>query len=89
MSVRVTYEHELEVLKQDLKEMAHMVESAIEQTFMAFEDQDYTMAEDVIKGDRTVNDMERAIESDAPVPDYCASSRLPATCARYPLPSRW
>ena len=62
MSVRVTYEHELEVLKQDLKEMAHMVESAIEQTFMAFEDQDYTMAEDVIKG-RTVNDMERAIES--------------------------
>ena len=63
MSVRVTYEHELEVLKQDLKEMAHMVESAIEQTFMAFEDQDYTMAEDVIKGDRTVNDMERAIES--------------------------
>lgn len=40
-----------------------MVESAIEQTFMAFEDQDYTMAEDVIKGDRTVNDMERAIES--------------------------
>ena len=59
MSVRVTYEHELEVLKQDLKEMAHMVESAIEQTFMAFEDQDYTMAEDVIKGDRTVNDMER------------------------------
>ena len=34
MSVRVTYEHELEVLKQDLKEMAHMVESAIEQTFM-------------------------------------------------------
>ena len=63
MSVRVTYEHELEVLKQDLKEMAHMVEGAIEQTFTAFEDQDYTMAEDVIKGDRTVNDMERAIES--------------------------
>ena len=38
MSVRVTYEHELEALKQDLKEMAHMVESAIEQTFTAFED---------------------------------------------------
>ena len=30
---------------------------------MAFEDQNYTMAEDVIKGDRNVNDMERAIES--------------------------
>ena len=36
---------------------------AIEQTFVAFEDQNYTMAEDVIKGDRNVNDMERAIES--------------------------
>ena len=41
MSVRVTYDHELGVLKQDLKEMARMVESAIEQTFAAFEDQDY------------------------------------------------
>lgn len=40
-----------------------MVEHAIEQTFVAFEDQDYTLAEDIIKGDRTVNDMERAIES--------------------------
>ena len=37
--------------------MAHMVESAIEQTFTAFEDHDYMMAEDVIKGDRTVNDL--------------------------------
>ena len=43
--------------------MAMMVEKAIEQTFVAFEDQNYTMAEDVIKGDRNVNDMERAIES--------------------------
>lgn len=63
MTVRVTYEHELESLKQDLKEMALMVESAIEQTFTAFEDQNFTLAEDVIKGDRTVNDMERVIES--------------------------
>lgn len=63
MSARITYEHELGALKQDLKEMAHLVESAIEQTFAAFEDQDFVLAEDVIKGDRTVNDMERAIES--------------------------
>ena len=63
MSVRVTYEHELGLLNQDLMEMAHMVERAIEQTFTAFEDQDFQMAEDIIKGDRTVNDMERAIEA--------------------------
>ncbi len=63
MSIRVTYEHELSLLNQDLKQMAHMVVTAIEQTFVAFEDQNFTLAEDIIKGDRNVNDMERAIES--------------------------
>ena len=61
--MRITYEHELEELNKYLRDMAMMVEKAIEQTFVAFEDQNYTMAEDVIKGDRNVNDMERAIES--------------------------
>ena len=63
MSIRVTYEHELGELNKDLREMALMVEHAIEETFVAFEDQNYEKAEDVIKGDRNVNDMERAIES--------------------------
>ena len=40
-----------------------MAEHAIEETFVAFEDQDFERAEDVIKGDRNVNDMERAIEA--------------------------
>lgn len=59
----MTYEHELQELNKDLKEMAHMVVTAIEQTFIAFEDQNFALAEEIIKGDRTVNDMERAIES--------------------------
>ena len=63
MSLRVTYKHELDLLNQDLKEMGHMVEKAIEQTFVAFEDQNFVLAEDIIKGDRTINDMERAIEA--------------------------
>ncbi|MGN0371574.1 MAG: phosphate signaling complex protein PhoU [Enterocloster sp.] len=63
MSIRLTYEHELGELNKDLKEMAHMVENAIGQTFAAFEDQDFAKAEDIIKGDRNINDMERAIES--------------------------
>lgn len=63
MTLRINYEHELELLNQDLKEMGHLVESAIEQTFIAFEDQNIQLAEEIIKGDRTVNDMERAIES--------------------------
>ena len=33
LSLRVTYKHELDLLNQDLKEMGHMVEKAIEQTF--------------------------------------------------------
>ena len=63
MSIRVTFEHELDALNKDLREMGRLVENAIEQTFVAFEDQNYAMAEDIIKGDRTVNDMERAIEA--------------------------
>lgn len=34
MTVRITYEHELEELNKDLREMAFMVEKAIEQTFV-------------------------------------------------------
>lgn len=63
MSARVTYDHELDMLNRDLKEMTHMVEKAIEQTFVAFEDHNFVLAEDIIKGDRNVNDMERAIEA--------------------------
>lgn len=63
MSARVTYDHELDGLNQDLKEMGRMVEKAIEQTFAAFEDHNFMLAEDIIKGDRNVNDMERAIEA--------------------------
>ena len=80
MTVRITYEHELEELNKDLREMAFMVEKAIEQTFVAFEDQNYTLAEDVIKGDRTVNDMERAIES------RCLSDPAPTARSLRPAP---
>lgn len=63
MSIRVNYEHELNRLKDDIKEMGHMVETSIEQCFIAFEDQDFEKAEDIIKGDRTINDLERSIEA--------------------------
>ena len=63
MSIRATYENELKLLKQDLKEMALLVEQAIDQTFVAFEKQDLTLAQEIIRGDRTINDMERSIES--------------------------
>ena len=41
--MRITYEHELEELNKCLRDMAMMVEKAIEQTFVAFEDQNFTV----------------------------------------------
>ena len=61
--MRVVYEQELKELHQELKEMSLRVENAIDQTFTAFEKEDKAMAEEVIRGDRMVNDMERSIES--------------------------
>lgn len=63
MTTRINYEHELNLLNDDIKEMGHMVEASIEQCFIAFEDQDFEKAEDIIKGDRTINDLERSIEA--------------------------
>ena len=63
MSVRMTYEHELEELNQALQEMAKTVASAIEQTFQAFEQHDLALAEEIIRSDREVNEMEKKIEA--------------------------
>lgn len=63
MTTRVNYEHELNLLNDDIKEMGRLVEASIEQCFIAFEDQDFEKAEDIIKGDRTINDLERSIEA--------------------------
>lgn len=63
MSMRVNYEHELDLLNNDIKEMGKLVENSIEQCFIAFEDQNFEKAEDIIKGDRTINDLERSIEA--------------------------
>lgn len=63
MTTRVNYEHELNLLNEDIKEMGRLVETSIEQCFIAFEDQDFEKAEDIIKGDRTINDLERSIEA--------------------------
>lgn len=63
MTTRINYEHELNLLNDEIKEMGRMVEASIEQCFIAFEDQDFEKAEDIIKGDRSINDLERSIEA--------------------------
>ena len=63
MTARMSFEHELQVLKDNLREMGRMIETAIEKTLIAFENQDEALAKDIIQGDRNVNDIEKIIES--------------------------
>ncbi len=63
MTARMSFEHELQLLKENLHEMGQMIESAIEKTLVAFETQDEALAKEIISGDRNVNDIEKTIES--------------------------
>lgn len=63
MTTRISYEHELNLLKKDLMKMGSMIEYAIKHTFIAFEDLNYALAEEIIKNDRDIDDMERSIEA--------------------------
>ncbi|MDF2544200.1 MAG: hypothetical protein K0S47_3918 [Herbinix sp.] len=63
MTARLSFEHELQILKENLTEMGRMIELAIDKTLEAFENQNDTLAREIITGDRTVNDIEKTIES--------------------------
>lgn len=63
MTARLTFEHELLLLRDNLTEMGHLIESAIEKTLDAFETESDVLAQEIILGDRNVNDMEKTIES--------------------------
>ena len=64
MTARITFEHELQVLHNDLKKMGIMIEGAIDCCMEAFENQDEVLAREVIAGDRMINDMEKTIETE-------------------------
>lgn len=63
MTARLSFEHELQLLRDNLTEMGHLIEAAIEKTLKAFETEDEALANEIIQGDRNVNDMEKTIES--------------------------
>lgn len=63
MTARMSFEHELQILKDNLREMGSLIEDAIEKTLQAFETQDEVLAREIIQGDRTINDIEKTIES--------------------------
>jgi phosphate transport system protein len=63
MTARLSFEHELQLLRENLTEMGHLIEVAIDRTLQAFETEDEIIANEIIQGDRNVNDMEKTIES--------------------------
>lgn len=63
MTPRISFEHQLEALNDNLIEMGQYVEKSIDQIFKALETMDIELAKEVMEGDDTVDDMEKGIEA--------------------------
>lgn len=63
MTTRIGFQQEIDLLNEQLAQMGGMIESAIEASFSAIEEENKEAAEEVIKNDRKINDMERTIET--------------------------
>lgn len=63
MTPRISFEHQLEALNDNLVEMGQYVEKSIDQIFKALETMDIELAKEVMEGDDTVDDMEKGIEA--------------------------
>ena len=63
MSARLGFDYELQLLKDNLAQMGHLIENAIDKCMHAFKTQDESLAKEIIAGDRNVNDIEKTIEA--------------------------
>lgn len=63
MTTRISFQQEIELLNEELAKMCEMIEYAIDRCLQVIKTEDKTMAEDIIKNDRQINDMERGIEA--------------------------
>lgn len=63
MAPRMMFDQELAELNSELVKMSGMVEKAITDSFEALNKKDFVLAKMVVNGDRTVDEMERKIES--------------------------
>ena len=63
MTPRITFEHALEELKAALEEMGGQVESTYDRLFLAIGAGDKNTVRNILQEDRTINDMEKSIES--------------------------
>ncbi|MFI3176482.1 MAG: phosphate signaling complex protein PhoU [Eubacteriales bacterium] len=60
---RISFDQELELLKATLEEMGNYVVDTIDKLFEAIEKRDSEIVDFIYKNDRTINDMEKSIES--------------------------
>ena len=63
MTTRKLFTQELETLCDSREEMGNMVEASLKNLFFAIENKDQSLAQQIIRDDRNVNNMERSIES--------------------------
>lgn len=63
MTTRVNFQKELEILNKSLEDMAGLVENNIEKSLVSFEKRNVELAEEIVHGDRAVDDMQRSIEA--------------------------
>ncbi|MDD2970714.1 MAG: phosphate signaling complex protein PhoU [Lachnospiraceae bacterium] len=63
MPTRINFEQQLNELKKSLEEMGSSVETSIDRLFDAMTEMNQEATEFVIKNERVINDMERAIEA--------------------------
>ena len=59
---RSQFDQELNKMHVDLDRMCHLVVLAIENCVTAFKEQDYELAQDIIHGDKQINDAKKYIK---------------------------
>ncbi len=63
MTARISFEHQLSELNDNLIKMGHLVEDQIDRIVIALENRDTELAKEIMAGDQYVNDLEKTIES--------------------------
>ena len=63
MTTRINYQKELEELNRSLEQMGDLVENNIEKSLAAFEKRNVELAQEIVRGDRAVDDMQRSVEA--------------------------
>ncbi|MCD8010728.1 MAG: hypothetical protein LUF34_08120 [Lachnospiraceae bacterium] len=63
MATRLIFEQELQELRKSVANMGYQVESNYDRLFAALRASDFGTVEALVKNDRDVNDMERAVEA--------------------------